>query len=111
MPEVTDWTGWRRTPEVAERLAREGMVLPGGRGRPPKGTEQGPSETRSIRLSAAWWAWIEQIAAGRGLTVHAALREAVTAWAAFEAPAPRAPRAAPHKAAKTAARRRRHHAA
>lgn len=113
MPEVTDWSQARRGgPDVAARIEREGLVIPGGRGRPPKGAEQGPSETRTIRLSAAWWRWIEQIAAGRGLTVHAALREAVTAWAADAAP-PAAPRATPPRKATTkpAAPRRRHHAA
>src|SRR4030095_1471571 len=64
----------------AARIAREGMVVQIGRGRPKKLLEVGGTEPRSVRFSNVVWKQIEERAKRRGLTVHAALREAVLAW-------------------------------
>ena len=69
----------RRNPYAA-RIAREGMVVQVGRGRPKKVLEVGGTEPRSVRFSDAVWNQIEERAKKRGLTVHAALREAILAW-------------------------------
>jgi uncharacterized DUF497 family protein len=69
----------RRNPYAA-RIAREGMVVQVGRGRPRKILEVGGTEPRSVRFPDAVWKQIEERAKKRGLTVHAALREAVLAW-------------------------------
>ncbi len=51
-----------------------------GRGRPPAGSEVGPTVTRSIRLPATVWAAIEAQAERSGSTVHALLRDAVRTY-------------------------------
>lgn len=54
----------------------------GGRGRPPRGQESGPTMPRSVRFSAEVWKRLEEKAAAEGLSLHAALRVAVLEWAA-----------------------------
>jgi hypothetical protein len=48
-----------------------------GKGRPPKGSEVGPTPARSIRLPEAVWKDLENEARARATTVHALLREVV----------------------------------
>ena len=69
----------RRNPYVA-RVAREGLVVQIGRGRPKKLLEVGGTRPRSVRFSDVVWKQIEVVARARGLSVHAALREAILAW-------------------------------
>lgn len=57
----------------------DGIATP-GRGRPPKGSESGPTVPRSVRFPEAVWKQIEKKAKGEGLTVHAALRVAIVKW-------------------------------
>ena len=69
----------RRNPYAA-RIAKEGIVVQVGRGRPKKLLEVGGTRPRSIRFPDAVWQQIEARARSRGITVHAALREAILAW-------------------------------
>jgi hypothetical protein len=69
----------RKNP-YAERIAKEGIVVQVGRGRPKKLLEVGRTQPRSVRFPDAVWEKIEARAKKRGLTLHAALREAILAW-------------------------------
>ncbi len=69
----------RRNPYAA-RIAREGLTVQVGRGRPRKLLEVGGTSPRSVRFPDIVWAQIEARARARGITVHAALREAILAW-------------------------------
>ena len=80
MPEA-DFTKetWKRRPDIAARIAVEGMIFP-GRGRPKKGQEVGPSVPKSIRFPKPYWKALEQRAKREGLSVHALIRVAVAAY-------------------------------
>jgi len=69
----------RRNPYAA-RIAAEGIVVQVGRGRPKKVLEVGGTHPRSVRFPDVVWARVEALAKQRGITVHAALREAILAW-------------------------------
>ncbi len=70
----------RRNP-YAGRIAREGIVVQVGRGRPKRLLEVGGTSPRSVRFPDSVWALLEERARSKGLTLHAALREAILAWA------------------------------
>jgi hypothetical protein len=78
IPEV-DFSKARRNP-YATRIAKEGIVVQVGRGRPKRILEVGGTRPRSVRFPDAVWKRIEAQAKAKGLTVHAALREAILAW-------------------------------
>lgn len=79
-PEV-DFVGAKvRKNPYAARIAREGITVQVGRGRPTKLLEGGPTTPRSVRFSAEVWRRIEKEASKKGLTLHAALREAILEW-------------------------------
>ncbi len=81
MPEV-DFSRTRvRRNQYAKRIKAEGLVVQVGRGRPQKVLEVGGTVPRSVRFSPAVWALLERRAKAKGLTLHAALREAIVAWA------------------------------
>ena len=69
----------RRNPYAA-RIAREGMTVQSGRGRPKKVLEVGITYPRSVRFPKPVWDEIEALAKQHGKTVHAVLREAVLTW-------------------------------
>ena len=69
----------RRNP-YATGIAEEGIVVRVGRGRPKRLLEVGGTYPRSVRFPEAVWKHIEARAKAKGLTVHAALREAIIAW-------------------------------
>jgi hypothetical protein len=69
----------RRNPYAA-RIAEEGIVVQVGRGRPKRLLEVGGTHPRSVRFPDAVWRQIESCAKAKGLSVHAALREAIIAW-------------------------------
>jgi hypothetical protein len=80
MPEVNfDKARVRRNP-YALRIAKEGISIHVGRGRPRKGTETGPTIPRSVRFPADVWTHLERRAKAQGMPLHAALRAAVLAW-------------------------------
>ena len=64
----------------AKRIADRGITVQVGRGRPRKILETGGTVPRSVRFSPAIWALLEERAKTKGLTLHAALREAILAW-------------------------------
>jgi hypothetical protein len=68
----------RRNPYAA-RIAAEGIHVT--RGRPPKGTETGPTVPRSVRFPAKLWKELEAKAKAQGLSLHSALRAAILEWA------------------------------
>jgi hypothetical protein len=80
MPEV-DFTKVkvRRNPHAA-RIAREGITVQVGRGRPRRLTEVGGTSPRSVRFPDEVWEMLERRAKKEGMTLHAALREAILAW-------------------------------
>jgi hypothetical protein len=57
-----------------------GKVRRVGRGRPKRLLEVGGTHPRSVRFPHAVWKQVEARANAKGLTVHAALREAIIAW-------------------------------
>ena len=73
--------GWRRNPERAARIRKEGItikvdgrkpyVLRKGAGRPKHGEEVGPSSVRSVRVPDALWHELKVRAKRQGTTVHA----------------------------------------
>ena len=69
----------RRNPYAA-RIARGGIAIQVGRGRPRKLLEVGGTRPRSVRFPEAVWKKIAARAKAKGITVHAALREAILAW-------------------------------
>jgi hypothetical protein len=69
----------RRNPYAA-RIAAEGLVVQVGRGRPKKLLEVGQTHPRSVRFPDVVWARVEARAKQKGITLHAALREAILAW-------------------------------
>lgn len=90
MPEV-DFTSVRpRKNPYAERIAsaeeivvRVGLRefhIPVGKGRPAKAKRTGRTTPRSVRFPEEVWRELERRAALRGLTLHAALRRAITEW-------------------------------
>jgi hypothetical protein len=69
----------RKNPYAA-RIAREGIEIQVGRGRPRKLLEVGGTEPRSLRFPRAIWKRLEGRAKGKGMTLHAALRQAILEW-------------------------------
>ena len=81
MPEV-DFRKARVTRNpYARRIAEEGLTVQVGRGRPKRLRESGGTTPRSVRFSDEVWALLEQRAKQKGMTLHAALREAILEWA------------------------------
>jgi hypothetical protein len=80
MPEVDLARARTRRNPYAKRIAAEGISLHIGRGRPKRGEEAGPTVPKSIRLPEQIWERIKERAQKEGLTLHAALRAAVTEW-------------------------------
>jgi hypothetical protein len=65
----------------ARRIAAEGLVVQVGRGRPKRLLESGGTTPRSVRFSDEIWKLLARRAKAKGLTLHAALREAILEWA------------------------------
>ncbi len=80
IPEVDFRKGRVRRNPYAARIAREGIEIQVGRGRPKKLLEVGGTTPRSVRFPEAIWKELEKRARRRGLTLHAALREAILEW-------------------------------
>jgi hypothetical protein len=74
----------KRNP-YARRIAEEGLVVQVGRGRPRRMLEAGETTPRSVRFPDHIWTLLERRAKAKGLTLHAALREAILEWARREA--------------------------
>lgn len=70
----------RRNP-YARKIAAEGIVVQIGRGRPKRLLESGGTTPRSVRFPESVWALLERRARAKGLTLHAALRQAIIEWA------------------------------
>jgi hypothetical protein len=80
MPEL-DFSKARVCPNpYSKRISAEGITVQVGRGRPRKMFESGGTIPRSVRFSPAIWALLEERAQEKGLSLHAALREAILAW-------------------------------
>ncbi len=67
-----------RPNRFAAGIHAAGITLRIGRGRPEKGQEIGPTETRSVRMPARVWRAIERAAARQHVSVHALLRAAIS---------------------------------
>jgi hypothetical protein len=80
MPEVDFSKSRVRRNPYAKRISAEGITVQVGRGRPRKMLEVGGTVPRSVRFSPAIWALLEERAKEEGLSLHAALREAILAW-------------------------------
>ena len=81
MPEVDFRTGRVRRNPYARQIAAEGLIVQVGRGRPKRLLELGGTTPRSVRFPDEIWALLEQRARAKGLTLHAALRQAILEWA------------------------------
>ncbi len=80
MPEIDFSKVQVRPNPYAKRISAEGITVQTGRGRPRKMLEVGGTIPRSVRFSPATWALLEKRAKEKGLSLHAALREAILAW-------------------------------
>ena len=80
IPEIDFATAKFRPNPYAARIARDGIEIQVGRGRPKKLLEVGETEPRSVRFPPAVWKKLEVRAKKRGLTLHAALRKAILNW-------------------------------
>ena len=81
IPEVDFRTARVKRNPYAQRLAEEGLVGQVGRGRPRRVLEAGGTTPRSVRFPDRIWTLLERRAKAKGLTLHAALREAILEWA------------------------------
>jgi Ribbon-helix-helix protein, copG family len=81
MPEVDFRTARVKRNPYARRVAAAGLVVQVGRGRPKRLLESGGTTPRSVRFPEEIWALLERRAKANGLTLHAALREAILEWA------------------------------
>jgi hypothetical protein len=81
MPEVDFRTARVKRNSYARRVVAGGLVFQVGRGRPKRLLESGQTTPRSVRFSDEIWALLERRAKAKGLTLHAALREAILEWA------------------------------
>ena len=79
MPEA-DFSGGPRPNRFASRIAREGLVVQVGRGRPRTVAEVGVTTPRSVRFPERIWKLLRRRARKKGLTVHAAMRLAILEW-------------------------------
>ena len=80
MPEVDFRSARVRRNDHAARIAKDGITVQVGRGRPRKLAEVGGTSPRSVRFPDAVWKVIEARAKKKGLSLHAALRAAILAW-------------------------------
>lgn len=80
IPEVDLSKARTRRNKFAKRVLAEGLFVQVGRGRPRKVLEVGGTVPRSVRFSPRIWARLEQQAEAKGLSLHAALREAILDW-------------------------------
>lgn len=76
------------------------------RGRPKKGTTAPGSSARNVRMQDAEWDALTYWARKRGLTVHAAMREALVHWIARTANAEAKKAGSARPTARTASARR-----
>jgi hypothetical protein len=81
MPEVDFGTTRVRRNPYAGRIAAAGLTVQVGRGRPKRLLESGGTKPRSVRFPDEIWALLEERARAKGLTLHAALRQAILEWA------------------------------
>ena len=81
MPEADFRTARVRRNPYARRIAAGGLVVQVGRGRPKRLLESGGTTPRSVRCPDKIWALLEERARAKGLTLHAALRQAILEWA------------------------------
>ena len=63
-------------------VAEETVHLQAGRGRPPAARANGGTTPRSVRFPDSVWKLLRERAKRRGITLHAALREAIAEWLA-----------------------------
>jgi hypothetical protein len=84
MPEADFTSARARRNPYASRAAEAVARMQSGKGRPQRGSEVGPTPTRSIRLPDAVWRALEEHARRRGTTVHALLRDAVARYVASQ---------------------------
>ncbi len=80
IPEVDFSQARVRKNPYAARIATQGLEIQVGRGRPKKLFEVGGTQPRSVRFPKAVWTELEKRAKRRGLSLHAALREAIIEW-------------------------------
>lgn len=81
IPEVDFRTVRVRRNPYARRIAAGGLVVQVGRGRPKRLLESGGTTPRSVRFPDEIWALLGRRARAKGLTLHAALRQAILDWA------------------------------
>ena len=81
MPEVDSATVRVKRNPHARPIAAEGLVVQVGRGRPKRLLEPGGTTPRAVRFSDEIWALLGRRARAKGLTLHAALRQAILEWA------------------------------
>jgi hypothetical protein len=80
IPEQRFTRATSRPNPYAARIAKEGYTIHVTPGRPRKGAPKADTVPRSIRFPAPVWRDLERVATASGLTVHAAMREAIIAW-------------------------------
>jgi hypothetical protein len=80
MPEVDFRAVQVKRNRYARRMATGGLVIHVGRRRPRRLLKSGRTTPRSVRFADEIWALLEERAWAKGLTLHAALRQAILKW-------------------------------
>ena len=81
MPEVDFRKVRVKRNTYARRISEQGLVVQVGRGRPKRILEAGGTTPRSVRFPERIWVLLERRARAEGITLHAALRQAILEWA------------------------------
>lgn len=81
MPEVDFRKVRVKRNAYARRIAQQGLIVQVGRGRPKRVLEAGGTTPRSVRFPERVWVLLERRAKAKGITLHAALRQAILEWA------------------------------
>ncbi len=81
MPEANDSNSivFGRGPEARKKALE---FVRAQRGRPRKGVEAEGTAVKSLRLPLKVWQDVERAAEARGVSIHAAMREAIAKWLA-----------------------------
>lgn len=81
MPEVDFRKTLVKRNAYARRIAEQGLFVQVGRGRPKRVLQAEGTTPRSVRFPARIWLLLERRAKAKGITLHAALRQAILEWA------------------------------
>jgi hypothetical protein len=80
IPEMDVKRGLRDPDRFAKSIAEHGFILHTRPGRPKRDEAGGHSSTRTVRFPDAVWDEVQRLAERDGLSMHAAIRQAILNW-------------------------------